>query len=436
MALVIKNNAVGLLSLAIGAGATSTTLQAGHSMPVLGAGDYCFATFVSTSNTLEVVKVTAITGDVITHGATSNAFAAGSRFELRPCKEAMDAMMQEATLKAAVTLTGTDTYAGTASPVPTSYVGIAWLLKFPNANTVTTPSVNLNSLGAKTIKNRDGAALVAGDIKAGSVHVAFYDGTNMILVTVPTAATVIYPRGHISGCTMSTAGSSATMSIAAGQAVDSTTADFMTLAAIGKTTSAWAVGTGNGGIDTGAVANNTWYHWFVIKRVDTGVVDVLFSLSPTAPTMPASYTLKRRIGSAKTDGSAQWVKFTQAGDEFYWDTPPAADFSGAGSTAAALVALSVPTGVKVKAFLNVFTSASGGGAQQIYLSDPANADVAPAMTVGTPLAHLGWNGAASSALGGQASVWTNTSAQIRHREFNTNTVAIASLGWLDQRGRE
>ena len=192
MALVIKNNAVGLLQLAIGAGAVSTTLQAGHTMPVLGAGDYCFATFVSTSNTVEVVKVTAIVGDVITHGATSNAFAAGSRFELRPCKEAMDALMQEATAKAAVTLTGTDTYAGTAAPVPTSYVGIAWVLKFTNANTIAAATVNLNSLGAKALKNRNGDALAPGDIKANAVHVAFYDGTNMVLVTME-------PQGDVVG---------------------------------------------------------------------------------------------------------------------------------------------------------------------------------------------------------------------------------------------
>lgn len=57
----------------------------------------------------------------------------------------------------------------------------------------------------------------------------------------------------------------------------------------------WAVGTNQGGLDTGAVGNNTYYIW-LIQRSDTGVVDVLFSLSSTAPTMPANYDRKRLLG--------------------------------------------------------------------------------------------------------------------------------------------
>ena len=124
-------------------------------------------------------------------------------------------------------------------------------------------------------------------------------------------------RGQIGGLTLSTAGSSATFSVAAGSAVNSTNADYIALAStLSKTTATWAVGNGNGGLDTGTIAASTWYHAYVIKRVDTGVVDVLVSLSATAPTMPGSYTLFRRIGAMLTNGSSQWTKFVQTGDEF------------------------------------------------------------------------------------------------------------------------
>ena len=63
-------------------------------------------------------------------------------------------------------------------------------------------------------------------------------------------------------------------------------------------------------MDTGSVANNTWYHVHLIKRPVTGVVDVLFSLSATAPTLPTSYTIFRRIGSMRTDGSARWRRLS------------------------------------------------------------------------------------------------------------------------------
>src|SRR5438128_8728199 len=101
----------------------------------------------------------------------------------------------------------------------------------------------------------------------------------------------VVARGYLAGLVLSTAGSSTTMTTAVGQAVDSANASVMVLAsAINKTTSSWTVGSGNGGLDTGAIAANTWYHFFLIKRVDTNVVDVLFSLSASAPAMATSYT--------------------------------------------------------------------------------------------------------------------------------------------------
>jgi hypothetical protein len=59
---------------------------------------------------------------------------------------------------------------------------------------------------------------------------------------------------------------------------------------------AWVVGTNQGGLDTGAVGNNTYYIW-LIQRSDTGITDVLFSLSSTAPTMPTNYDRKRLLGT-------------------------------------------------------------------------------------------------------------------------------------------
>jgi hypothetical protein len=105
--------------------------------------------------------------------------------------------------------------------------------------------------------------------------------------------------GLIWGLTMSN-GTDATndIDITAGFATDSGNNQTIKLAStITKQLDAtWTVGTNAGGLDTGSVANDT-YHVFLIMRLDTGVVDALFSVSPTAPTMPANYTLKRRIGS-------------------------------------------------------------------------------------------------------------------------------------------
>ena len=243
------------------------------------------------------------------------------------------------------------------------------------------------------------------------------------------------PIGMLSGLILSTAGASTTMAITAGTAADSAAAVLMSLAsAISKTTSAWVVGTGNGGLDTGAIANSTWYHFYLIRRPDTGVVDVVFSTNATSPTLPTNYTQYRRIGSGKTNGSAQWVKFVQNGDDFYWDTPAAADLNGAGSVTAVSLTVNVPTGIKVKGYFNLSQDSGAGGDQILYISDPSCADVAPAER-STPGASLMFRGTANSRTAAQATCWTNTSAQIRYRSTTTYDISINTLGWVDTRGK-
>lgn len=296
-----------------------------------------------------------------------------------------------------------------------------------NATTLQLPG-GLNILAAAA----GDRAIVRADTTANMIVVDYIKASGLALV----GTTV--PRNYLSGLTLSTAGGSATMSVAAGQATDSTAALVMNLAAsISKTTSAWLVGSGNGGLDTGAIANSTWYKFYEIVRPDTGVVDVIFTIAAlaTGPLMPASYTKFRYIGSGKTDGSAQWTAFIQTGDDFYWSTPPAADFNAAGSATAALVTLTVPTGLKVKAYMNLLLAAGAGGSQRMYISDPNLADVAPS-NAATPGASITWNGAANSTVAAQGNSWTNTSAQIRHREGTTDGVMIVTLGWTDRRGRD
>lgn len=71
----------------------------------------------------------------------------------------------------------------TANPVPVvpSYAAgqVVAILKNPQvgANATATPSLNISSLGAKTIVKGSGAQLVAGDLVAASLTLAVYDGS-------------------------------------------------------------------------------------------------------------------------------------------------------------------------------------------------------------------------------------------------------------------
>ena len=239
-------------------------------------------------------------------------------------------------------------------------------------------------------------------------------------------------RNHIDGFTMSTAGSSTTMTIGAGQAANSTNTAYMTLASsVAKTTGAWSVGSGNGGLDTGSIANNTWYHFYAIRRPDTDVVDVVFSTNSTSPTLPTNYTQFRRIGSGLTNGSAQWIKFIQVGNKFTWDSAVLDINDGASGTSAKTGTLaSVPLGVVVNASLQAFTAANG---TYVHFSPLSVSDQAPS-TSSAPLAFLG--AASGSSIVGNNDIITNTSQQFRYRTSANDTLRVATLGWTDFRGQE
>lgn len=193
---------------------------------------------------------------------------------------------------------------------------------------------------------------------------------------------------------------------------------------------AWAVGTGQGGLDTGAVGNSSWYHLWVI-RTDSGTTDVLFSLSATAPTMPSNYTKKRRIGSVLTDGSANILQFTQVGDHFLWNDPPLDLDASAVTTARTTATLSVPTGFKMLATINVMmTNAS---ATELYVSSSAT-DEAPS-TSAAPLAQFRCTAGGTEV--GQITTMTSTTSTVFVRAgAASTTVRIATLGWQDRRGRD
>jgi hypothetical protein len=78
----------------------------------------------------------------------------------------------------AVDSVGTDSYAVTLSPIPTSYAdGMTVRFKAGTANTGAC-TLNVNGLGAIAIKKGGSSALETGDILSGQVVTVTYDGTN------------------------------------------------------------------------------------------------------------------------------------------------------------------------------------------------------------------------------------------------------------------
>lgn len=80
-----------------------------------------------------------------------------------------------------------DAYAITVSPAPSAYAaGQSFLFKANTANTGGA-SLNVNSLGAKTILKSTDQALATGDIEVGSIVEVVYDGASFQMVSVSAA---------------------------------------------------------------------------------------------------------------------------------------------------------------------------------------------------------------------------------------------------------
>jgi hypothetical protein len=276
------------------------------------------------------------------------------------------------------------------------------------------------------------------DLNTGTLAIYINDGNSSQWVQVGLGgSTSILPKGYLYGLTLSNNATDVVNDIdfAVGEAVDDSFAINMVLASIltKRLDATWVVGTNQGGLDGGTIANTT-YHAFLIRRPDTGVVDALFSTSAVAPVMPASYTQKRRIMSILRVGGSI-VPFTQNGDEVLRMTP-VSDFAAVSAgTAAVLRTLSVPLGIKVTAIVSIGTANGAGEDARGLVTSPDVNDTLP--TAGNT-----WNYGSSSS---SVQLWsdpqlirTNTSGQIRTR--NTASSATISVfgvthGWIDTRGR-
>jgi len=238
----------------------------------------------------------------------------------------------------------------------------------------------------------------------------------------------------LNGLIVSNNGTDATndLDISAGTAVSDDGDQLITVAAITKRLDAgWTVGSAQGCLDTGSIAD-TSYHLWAIKRVDTGVTDVLCSASATSPTLPSNYTDKKLIGSFRRASSAI-VAFKQydigGGQTWTKLMVPVLDINDAtpGTSAKTGTLASIPTGRQLVADFatNIVTNT---GASYALITSLDQTDTAASSSV--------FNASGDNANpSNNHQIMTNTSAQIRYRQNSGNTVTMRFVthGWIDPR---
>lgn len=196
------------------------------------------------------------------------------------------------------------------------------------ANTTTTPTLNVNGIGAFTITKNGGAALDVGDLLPNEEFLARWNLANTRWELVgyiqhASATPGFVTKDLLSGLVCSYA-SSTTITVASGIANDDTgTLQAPNIQLNAATTKAvfgaFAPGTGNGASD-GSVSTTGWNYLFLIGGPGQ-TTDVLSSASGAAPTLPSPFTTQRRIGAFYAVSSAV-RQFVQRGEYWYFTTTP------------------------------------------------------------------------------------------------------------------
>jgi hypothetical protein len=212
--------------------------------------------------------------------------------------------------------------------------------------------------------------------------------------------------------------------VAAGSARNST--NVQDIANVAGTIDCAVVGAN--GLDAGALAASKWYYTFAIATA-AGVTAFLASLSSTAPTLPATYTVFRRIGAIRTNASAQIMPFKHLNDRWYWVTPPR-DVNVASvvlSTNVTVALPSVPAILGVLARISVVAFPSVAVAGTVY--------IAPSYV---PLVYTNGGGMMGYATTAGATLKTevevDAASQINYLIYSasgTHTLVIDIVGWID-----
>jgi len=210
---------------------------------------------------------------------------------------------------------------------PTAYInGMVVRFITTNANTTTTPTINVAGLGNKNIKKADGNSVIAGDIN-GYVELR-YNGTDFLLSPLSSALNITATNKGLTY--LNNPITIANNSTDANNDIDFSAGNFQfadlsgdgVLSAMTKRLDAsWTAGTNQGGLDTGTKQANTFYHCYAIHNPTSGVSDAIFSTNETTPSLPAGYTKYKYRGSVYTNVSGNIIPFTQKEKYFEWKDP-------------------------------------------------------------------------------------------------------------------
>lgn len=289
-----------------------------------------------------------------------------------------------------------------------------------------------NAMALDLMSTDGNSVLTRIELNGGTPGTVFINGTVVVTsANIQSYLGMLLPD-YVSGMAVSYVNAT-TCSVAAGQALIGATAVSLASAMTKRLDGSWTAGSGNGGLDTGTVQPNATYHLRAIRNASTGVADLLWSASATAPTMPSGWNSIQRLQTVKTDGSGNIRPFVTFGKTTLLTTMIEDVSDSTLGNTAKFYTLSVPTGVSVEALMRLHVY-DGDGVGFVLISSPMEDDQSP-QAPSLPKRFSATTAVTNGRSGGEIRTLTNTSAQVRARAFGTalpiTEVSIQTYGWVD-----
>lgn len=265
---------------------------------------------------------------------------------------ATKAGVQAQTYTAFTTTGAAGAFVLTPNPVLAAYTaGQRFRVKFHVAGNGA-DAINISGLGNKNLKQYDSTgAKVAAVIAANQLVDIEYDGVDVVLLDPlppPSSAVVTGNFRNLIIYNDGVAPNSKLQVFADEIVLKDATGASKLVTGINVSPDITTIGAANG-LDAGAETANTWYSVWVISN---GVTTAgLLSASASAPTLPAGYTFKARVGWVRNDGSSNFLKFKQVNRRAQYSVPQVMASGAAGN-------ISTPTWVAVA--VGAFVPSSAG----------------------------------------------------------------------------
>lgn len=246
---------------------------------------------------------------------------------------------------------------------------------------------------------------------------------------------ILVPRGYIDGLVCSEAADTDhDVTIAPGVARDAGDTYSLRLAsAITKRIdAAWAAGNNAGGLFSGAVAVDTWYYLFLIRKDADGSIDAGWDTFKTAANKPAGYSAYRRIRAYKTDAAANIIPTDQNGD-FIKIRAPVTNraLAGLANTNRNAYAVTAPPGTVARVLAQIRWPGTTS-TQYFWIDDSLRADAAASSTNNNIRVVIQYD-----TQGRVLDLSVDSSSQVYARGNSTSIeFELATLGWIDDRGRD